>query len=186
MASAGAGADLKTFGGDIRLGSVTGDLRAHTAAGDIRAGSVTGSLFAETSGGDIRVENIGGAALAETAGGDIVLAAVSGSVQAGTGGGDVRVGILSREIRGGVAIRNSGGDVTLTFPADFKGDVELIVAGSPGFNEALIRSDFPEVAVTRHPDSQRAAGALNGGGSKVVVRTTSGAIRLRKGPAAER
>jgi DUF4097 and DUF4098 domain-containing protein YvlB len=186
VASAGEGADLKTFGGNIRLGSVTGDLRAHTAAGDIRAGSVTGSLFAETSGGDILVEDVGGAALAETAGGDIVLAAVSGSVQAETGGGDVRVGIVSRAIKGGIAIRNSGGDVTLTLPSDFKGDVELIVIGSPGFNEDLIRSDFAEVSLTRRPDSQKAVGALNGGGPKVVVRTTSGAIRLRKGPTAER
>jgi len=186
VASAGESADLKTFGGDIRLGSVTGDLRAHTGAGDIRVGSVTGSLFAETSGGDIRVEDVGGAASAETAGGDIVLAAVAGSVQAETGGGDVRVGIVSRAIKGGIAIRNSGGDVTLTLPSDFKGDVELIVIGSPGFNEDLIRSDFAEVSLTRRPDSQKAVGALNGGGPKVVVRTTSGAIRLRKGPAAER
>ena len=186
VASAGEGADVKTFGGDIRLGSVVGDLRAHTAAGDIRAGAVTGSLFAETSGGDILVEDVGGSAQAETAGGDIVLAAVTGSVQAQTGGGDVRVGIVSRAIKGGVAIRNSGGDVTLTLPADFRGDLELIVIGSPGFNEELIRSDFPEVTLTRRPDSQRASGALNGGGPKVSVRTTSGAIRLRKGPVAER
>lgn len=77
-------------------------------------------------------------------------------------------------------------NLTLTLPADFRGDLELIVIGSPGFNEDLIRSDFPEVTLTRRPDFQRAAGVLNGGGPKVSVRTASGAIRLRKGPAAER
>ncbi len=185
VASAGADADLKTFGGDIRIGSVGGDLSAHTLGGDIRAGSVSGSASAETSGGDIRIEAVKGSIEARTAGGDIVLPSVGGSVEAETGGGEVRVAIVSRQIRGGISIRNSGGDVTLTLPGDFRGDVDLSVLGSSaGIDETMIRSDFSEIALTRRPGSQRATGGLNGGGSRVVVRTSSGTIRLRKGPAA--
>ena len=95
----------------------------------------------------------------------------------------MRVGILSREVKGGVSIRDSGGDVTLTLPADFRGDVELHVQDADP-TETLIRSDFSEIAVTRQHGSQRAAGTLNGGGPKVLVRTQSGSIRLLKGPAA--
>ena len=73
--------------------------------------------------------------------------------------------------------------MTLTLPSDFRGDVELEVRDS-GPEETLIRSDFPEIAVTRQRSTQSASGILNGGGSKVVVRTHSGTIRLRKGPAA--
>jgi DUF4097 and DUF4098 domain-containing protein YvlB len=183
VASAGAGADLKTYGGDIQIGPVNGDLRAHTLAGDVRAGIVAGSIVVETSGGDIRVDRVGGSAGARTGGGDIVLPSVRGGLEAQTGGGDVRVGILSREVKGGVTIRDSGGDVTLTLPADFRGEVELQVQDADP-TETLIRSDFGEIAVTRQHGSQRAAGTLNGGGPKVLVRTQSGSIRLLKGPPA--
>jgi DUF4097 and DUF4098 domain-containing protein YvlB len=183
VASAGAGADLKTYGGDIQIGPVNGDLRAHTLAGDVRAGVVAGSIVVETSGGDIRVDRVGGSAGARTGGGDIVLPSVRGGLEAQTGGGDVRVGILSREVKGGVTIRDSGGDVTLTLPADFRGEVELQVQDADP-TETLIRSDFSEIAVTRQHGSQRAAGTLNGGGPKVLVRTQSGSIRLLRGPAA--
>ncbi len=183
VASAGVGADLKTFGGDIEIGPVTGDLRAQTGAGDIRAGPVAGSLFAETSGGDIRIKEIGGGAEARTGGGDIVLPGVRGHILAETAGGDVRVGALSQTLKGGVSIHTSGGDVTLTLPADFRGEVEL-VAHSGRFDEDIIRSEFPELTISRERHRQRASGSLNGGGAKVVVRTDSGSIRLRKGPAA--
>jgi DUF4097 and DUF4098 domain-containing protein YvlB len=183
VASAGAGADLKTYGGDIQIGPVNGDLRAQTLAGDVRAGVVAGSIVVETSGGDIRVDRVGGSAGARTGGGDIVLPSVRGGLEAQTGGGDVRVGILSREVKGGVSIRDSGGDVTLTLPADFRGEVELQVQDADP-TESLIRSDFSEIAVTRQHGSQRAAGTLNGGGPKVLVRTQSGSIRLLKGPPA--
>jgi Toastrack DUF4097 len=183
VASAGAGADLKTSGGDIRIGPVTGDLKAQTLAGDIRAGAVSGSISVETSGGDIRVERVGASAGARTGGGDIILPSVKGGLEAQTGGGDVRVAIVTREVKGGVSIRDSGGDVTLTLPSDFRGEVSLEVRDGDA-QETLIRSDFPEVALTRQHDSQRASGVLNGGGPKVVVQTHSGSIRLRKGPPA--
>jgi DUF4097 and DUF4098 domain-containing protein YvlB len=179
VASAGAGADLTSYGGDIHIGPVTGDLKAKTLAGEIRAGAVSGAISLETSGGDVRVESAGGPANVRTAGGDIILRSVrTGSVDAETGGGDVRVTLL-REARGGVSIRNTGGDVTLTVPPDFRADVELEVQDAEP-EETPIRSDFPEVAVSRQRDTQRGAGALNGGGPKVVVRTHSGTIRLRK------
>jgi DUF4097 and DUF4098 domain-containing protein YvlB len=183
VASAGAGADLKTSGGDIQIGPVGGDLKAQTLAGDIRAGAVGGSISVETSGGDIRVERVGASAGARTGGGDIILPSVKGGVEARTGGGDVRVAIVAREVKAGVSIRDSGGDVTLTLPSDFRGEVSLEVRDGDS-QETLIRSDFPEIAVTRQRDSQRASGVLNGGGPKVVVQTHSGMIRLRKGPTA--
>ncbi len=183
VASAGSGAELKTSGGDIQIGPVGGDLKAQTLAGDIRAGAVGGSISVETTGGDIRVERVGGSVGARTGAGDIILPSVRGAVEAQTGGGDVRVAIVTREARGGVSIRDDGGDVTLTLPADFRGEVDLQVLDSAP-QETFIRSDFPEVAVTRQHDSQRASGLLNGGGPKVVVRTHSGSIRLRKAPPA--
>jgi len=182
LASAGAGADLKSFGGDIIVGPVTGDVKASTAAGDIRVQTVTGSLLAETAGGDVRVERVGGTLDAKTAGGDIVAPRVGGGVRAITAGGDVRIGALAPAIPGGITVHNSGGDVTLWLPADCKADVELSVTGVEE-DETAIRSDFPDLTVSKRPGSQRATARLNGGGEKIVVRTSSGTIRIRKGTA---
>ena len=186
VASAGSGADVKTFGGDVVIGSVTGDLRAQTMAGDIRCRTISGSASAETSGGDIRIDRVDGSAQARTAGGDIVLPAVGGSVTAETGGGEVRVAVVSREVKGGVGIHNSGGDVILTLPADFRGELDLTVEGSGNDEETMIRSDFPEITLTRRAGVQRGTGSLNGGGPRVTVRTASGEIHLRKSPAVSR
>ncbi|HYT32203.1 MAG TPA: DUF4097 family beta strand repeat-containing protein, partial [Thermoanaerobaculia bacterium] len=181
VGSAGAGAELKTSGGDITVGPVSGDLRAHTDAGDVRAGAVGGAAVVETSGGDVRIERIGGVADLRTGGGDIVVQAVGGGFQARTDGGDVRVAVLSREPRGGISIRNGGGDVTLTLPADVRAELDLQVTGCSDPSEAFIRSDFPEIAVTRKSGESRGSGSLNGGGPRIVIRTSSGTIRLRKG-----
>jgi DUF4097 and DUF4098 domain-containing protein YvlB len=183
VGSAGSVADLKSYGGDIQIGPVAGDLRAQTLAGDIRVGAVAGSAVAETSGGDIRIARVGGSADAKTAGGDIVLPGVVGGVHAETGGGEVRVVLISREARGGIAIRNAGGDVTLTVPSNFRGELDLTALDADA-DEKAIRSDFPEISVTRRAGSQQAAGTLNGGGPRVRVRTSSGSIRLGMGPPA--
>jgi DUF4097 and DUF4098 domain-containing protein YvlB len=182
LGAAGGGADLKTFGGDIVVGPVTGDLKASTAAGDIHAQTVTGSFLADTAGGDVRAERVGAGLDAKTAGGDIVVLRVGGGVRAVTAGGDVRIGVVSPAIPGGVSVNNAGGDVTLWLPADCKADVDLSVVGVDE-DESAIRSDFPDVTVTRRQDSQHATAKLNGGGEKIVVRTSSGTIRLRKGTA---
>ena len=180
VGSVGAGADLKTFGGDIVAGPVTGDLKASTMAGDIRAGAVSGSALADTAGGDIVIERVGGNLDAKTAGGDIVAQRVGGAVRAVTSGGDVRIGVGSNEVKGGVTIHNSGGDVTLTLPPGCKADLELFVSGAED-DEQAIRSEFPNLTVSKRPGSQRATLSLNGGGEKIVVKTSSGMIRLKKG-----
>ncbi|MGH9317084.1 MAG: DUF4097 family beta strand repeat-containing protein, partial [Thermoanaerobaculia bacterium] len=177
VASAGSTADLKTYGGDIQVGPVGGDFRALTMAGQVRAGAVSGSATAETSGGDIRIESVRGGLEARTAGGDVIIASIGGAADVETGGGDVRLGLTSRQAA--VTVRNAGGDVVLTLPADFRGDFDLEVAGASP-DETAIRSDFPEIAVTKRAGSQQASGSLNGGGPKVTVRTSSGSIRLRK------
>jgi DUF4097 and DUF4098 domain-containing protein YvlB len=183
VAGAGSGAELKTYGGDIQVGPVTGDLKAQTLAGDIVAKSVSGAVVVQTSGGDIRVERAGASAEARTAGGDILLRGVGGGVVAESGGGEIQIVLLAREPKNGVRVHNSGGDVTLTVPANFKGEFDL-AASNVDSDETAIRSDFPEITVTRRSGSQQGTGTLNGGGPRVVIRTSSGSIRIRRGPPA--
>ncbi len=185
VASAGADVDVKTLGGDIRLGRVKGDLAAQTLAGDVRAAAVGGSARVETSGGDIRIESVDDGLRARTAGGDIVVPLVGGSVDAETAGGDVRIVVAARQPRDGISIVNGGGDVSLTLPSDFKGDLDLTVTEADP-TEPAVRSDFPEVSTSRKDGTVKATGSLNGGGGKVKIQTSSGTIRLRRGPAAQK
>jgi DUF4097 and DUF4098 domain-containing protein YvlB len=178
VGSAGLTADLKTYGGEIRIGPVGGDLRALTMAGDVKAGAVAGSATAETSGGDIRIDGVKGALEARTGGGDVIVPSVGGTVDVQTGGGDVRLGLTVKQAS--IAVRNGGGDVILTLPADFRGDFDLLVSGASP-EETTIRSEFPGISVTKRAGSQQASGSVNGGGPKVVVKTSSGTIRIRKG-----
>jgi DUF4097 and DUF4098 domain-containing protein YvlB len=184
VGSVGRDAEIRTLGGDIQLGPVGGNLSAHTSAGDIRCRSVAGTLDAETAGGDIRVERVEGGARVRTAGGDVSLPWVGGSLNVQTSGGEVRAAVFARDPRGGISVSNAGGDVTLTLPADFRGDFDLTVSGVPGSDdEKMIHSDFPEIAITRRAGSQYATGQTNGGGTRVAIHTSSGEIRLRKAPA---
>ncbi|HQQ76505.1 MAG TPA: DUF4097 family beta strand repeat-containing protein [Thermoanaerobaculia bacterium] len=179
---AGKGAEVSTAGGDIRVEAVTGDLKATTFGGDIRAGSVSGDVRLETSGGDVVVRSAGGAVTARTGGGDVVLKKVRGPVTARTSGGSITCEITST---GGAAgeLATSGGDVTVTLPANVKADVEIVVSGG-GVDADSIASQFPEISVARRSGHILGEGRLNGGGPKLVIRSTSGVVTLKKGPAA--
>jgi DUF4097 and DUF4098 domain-containing protein YvlB len=185
VGSAGAGAEVKTLGGDIQIGPVKGDLAAQTLAGSVRAISVGGKALVETSGGDIRIDRVDGGLDARSGGGDIVVPFVVGAVNARTAGGDVRIAVASRQLREGISIVSGGGDVNLTLPADFRGNLDLTVTDADP-DEISIRSDFPEISISRREGTVRGTGAVNGGGEKVRVQTTSGTIRLRRGPAAQK
>jgi len=181
VGGAGAGAELKTYGGDIVVGPVTGDLKASTLAGDVVVESVSGSALADTNGGDIRIDRVGGNLDVRTSGGDIRVQHVGGGVRAASAGGEIRIGLSACDAKsGGVTIRNDGGDVTLALPADCKAEVELVVTGADE-DETAVRSDFPESMLSKRNGVQRSTLTLNGGGEKIMVRTTSGTIRLRRG-----
>ena len=179
---AGRGAEVSTAGGDIRVESVTGDLKATTFGGDIRAGSVSGDARLETSGGDLVVRSAGGAVIARTGGGDIVLKKVRGPVTARTSGGSISCEVTSTGSPGG-ELSTSGGDVTVTLPANYRADVEIHVTGGDVDSDAIV-SQFPEVTVSRRAGSISGEGKLNGGGPKLTIRSSSGTVTIRRGPAA--
>jgi hypothetical protein len=70
-------------------------------------------------------------------------------------------------------------------PGDFRGDVDLTVRETDP-SQPAIRSEFPEISISRRGDTVQGTGALSGGGEKVRVQTSSGTIRLRRGPAAQK
>ena len=94
--------------------------------------------------------------------------------------------IVSKDA-GAVELSTGGGDVTRVLPANFKGDVEVVVRAVDVDGNYVV-SEFPEISVLTHRSPGvgvvRAEGKLNGGGSKVSISASSGTVRLRKGPPA--
>jgi DUF4097 and DUF4098 domain-containing protein YvlB len=179
---AGKGAELSSAGGDIRIESVMGDLKATTSGGDIRAGAVSGDTRLETVGGDVVVRSAGGSVTARTGGGDITLKRVHGPVVARTSGGTISCEITSASSPGG-ELATGGGDVTVTLPANYRADVDVRVSGVDPDSDAVI-SQFPEITISHRPGSISGEGKLNGGGPRLTIRSNSGTVTIRKGPAA--
>lgn len=179
--SAAKGAELSSAGGDIRVESVTGDLKATTAGGDVRAGAVSGDVRIETAGGDIVVRSASGSVVARTGGGDVTLKKVRGPVTARTSGGTITCEITSTSAAGG-DLTTSGGDVTITLPANYRSDLDVRVSGVETEADAII-SQFPELTISRRQGSVSGEGKLNGGGPKLSIRSNSGTVTIRKGPA---
>src|SRR5688500_19919793 len=115
-------------------------------AGDVRAQSVAGTARVETSGGDIRLGRVDGWLKARTGGGDIVVPLVGGAITAETAGGDVRIAVGARQLREGGSIVSGGGNVALTLPSDFRGNVDLTVHGVD-LSETADRSYFTQSPV---------------------------------------
>jgi DUF4097 and DUF4098 domain-containing protein YvlB len=175
-------AEVYTAGGDIRLDAVKGGVQARSGGGDVRLGEVGGDARVETQGGDVRVNHADGMVTALTRGGDITLRGIRGAVKAQTAGGDITVEMVGKEASAASEIITQGGDVTLILPENFKADVsiETKVQDPTG---RYIRSDFPELAVVRGADTHTATGKIGGGGAKLVVRSQSGEVTVKKGPA---
>src|SRR5262249_47293385 len=63
--------NLKTSGGDIRVGNLQGEARVKTSGGSIDLGRVEGQVSAYTSGGDLSLEGTNSTADLHTSGGGI-------------------------------------------------------------------------------------------------------------------
>jgi len=183
VARAGAGADLTSSGGDIRVEDVVGNLHALTYGGDVLVGSVSGDAKLDTMGGDVILKSAGGTVSASTGGGDVRVLKVRGALKAETRGGGIVAEIVTSDPKGPSELFANGGDVTLSVPSNFKGDLDIRVSGVDADSDYIV-SAFPDLTVVKRRDSQSAQGKLNGGGPRVTIRTTSGTVTIRKGPGA--
>ena len=176
-----------TSGGDLNFAKIHGDVHADTSGGDITAKDCDGAtdldtsggrievtgghgkLGVETSGGNVTVLNRVGDTKVESSGGKLRLGNISGKLNAETSGGSVSA-ILSSPVAGAVRLETSGGNITVVTPpnAPLTIDAETS-AGS-------IQSDLPISRISADSDSLK--GTMNGGGTKLVLRSSAGSIEI--------
>jgi DUF4097 and DUF4098 domain-containing protein YvlB len=197
--------DLDTAGGDISTSGLTGEIKVDTSGGDLNFSQIRGDIHGDTSGGDIVAKDCDGAIDLDTSGGRIEVTGGRGKLNVDTSGGNVtvlnRVGDTKVESSGGklrlghisgkLNAETSGGSVSAILPSPVAGDVSLETSGggitvvTPS-NAALtidaetsagiIRSDLPIANVRRDDDSLK--GTVNGGGAKLVLRSSAGSIEI--------
>ncbi|HEX8245832.1 MAG TPA: DUF4097 family beta strand repeat-containing protein [Longimicrobium sp.] len=161
----GTGRTIETGGGDIRIPSVDGDLRASTGGGDITVGTVDGGVRATTGGGDVQ---IGSAA---------------GDLELRTGGGSVTATLVRAA---DVDITSGGGEVTLTIPRGMGAEVTIETSQQRNRRRVVIDGDFP-LRVTEDDDWDdnhrrvRATGRIGNGEHRIVIRTAGADVHLRAG-----
>ena len=181
-------AKVSTSGGDVSLGHIAGAVDAHTSGGDVSmAGSQTNAILS-TSGGDIKVDDAAGSLNVKTSGGSIDIRRVQADLKAHTSGGSIEIGDaggmidastsggsirarLSRQPRGDSRLSTSGGGITVSVASNVALDIDAHTSGGD------VASDVPVTILGKQDDSSL-NGKLNGGGPKLVLRSSGGDIRL--------
>lgn len=102
--------NVKTGGGDIALAGTSGRITIKTAGGDIDVFKAQGRIDLVTSGGDIEGRKIEGNIIVKTGGGDIELVSIKGKLVTETGGGDIELSAFDGEK---LKARTGGGDIEL-------------------------------------------------------------------------
>jgi DUF4097 and DUF4098 domain-containing protein YvlB len=162
---------LMTSGGSITVAGGTARLVAHTSGGGITIGDTTGPVEAKTSGGSITLARTGGDVLARTSGGGIRIDDAMGKVDAHTSGGSIHA-TLSRQPAGDSTLKTSGGGVIVSLAPSIAVDLDAQSSGGG------VRSDVP-VTVQGTQEEDSIHGRINGGGPKLVLRSSGGGIRVK-------
>ncbi len=163
----------RTSGGGIRLSECRGNVDVETSGGGIEIGEVDGTLKAYTSGGSISIKAASGSAELGTSGGNIRIENVAGEVDAKTAGGSIEAALLEQP-EGDCYLGTSGGNVTVTLAADLRFDIDAKTSGGQ------VRTDLP-LSVQGTVSKTKVQGKLNGGGPRLVLRTSGGNIRIKEG-----
>jgi len=200
--------ELKTAGGDVSVGDLHGFVKAHTSGGGVRLAHIDGPVDAHTSGGDVRLDGASGNANLHTSGGSVVTGDIGGNLEIKSSGGSLEAnrvggtvfartsggGITIREVRGAIDAETSGGSIRATISAQPKADSRLSTSGG-GITVALapnigvdldahtsgggVNSDIPITVLGKITDDSL-SGKLNGGGPRLVLRSSGGGIHVRK------
>ena len=157
-----------TSGGRISVADIVGNVEMHTSGGEIDAENLAGPVVLDTSGGRVSVLNATGELDAHTSGGGIRLENVDAKIRATTSGGSIRAVARANH---GIYLGTSGGRVSLWLPAGVHASLDASTSGG------RVRSELP-LSRIEIAERQHLRGDLNGGGERVVLRTSGGGITI--------
>lgn len=138
--------------------------------------------------GDISVNNVNGEMEISNTNGSIQLNNISGSVVANTVNGPVVATFKNIDPKAAMAFSTLNGNVDVTFPASFKGNVKLKSDMGEMYTDFDIETDKKQAKVNRSSQSglfrlnieNWIYGKINGGGPELMMKNMTGNIYIRK------
>ncbi|MFA5403351.1 MAG: DUF4097 family beta strand repeat-containing protein [Ignavibacteria bacterium] len=164
-------AEIKTSGGEIKLGALTGNIKLESTGGDIYVSEISGESDLKSTGGSIKISTFKGNVTAITSGGNISLEGADGEIKAETSGGDIKIKYAGNNM--GMTLKNTGGDIKVILPETFKAQLDATSTAGE------IKTDF-SVLVNKDYSGQTLKGIINGGGNIIKCTTTGGKISIIK------
>jgi hypothetical protein len=147
------GLDVEDSNGGIQVAGTLGNTHLETSNGGLTVREVSGDIILKSTNGAIGVTRSAGSLKAESTNGGIDAELMHLS------GGDLRL----ETSNGGIAVR-------LPKDARFSVDAETSNGG--------VRSDFPVLG--GKPGKSSLKGEVNGGGAKLLIRTSNGGVHIRQ------
>jgi len=153
---------------DLVIDGVGGDARLDVTGGTVRAGRLGAGLEVTGRSAEVEADGMGGTARFDLRGGEVRLSGITREVRFDGRGTDLTLALAAPAP---VTAITSDGEIRFSAPP--RGGFVLDATAS-----RLQVSDL-DVTVTREDGTQRAAGAVAGGGPTVALRATDGAIEVR-------
>lgn len=129
------------------------------------------ALDVESSNGAITVTGTQGNAHLETSNGRITVAGLAGSLQAETSNGAIDAE-LTDLASGDLSLESSNGGIAVRLPRDARLSIDAATSNGS------VRSDLPVEG--GKPGKSRLKGDINGGGSRLFIRTSNGSVAIRE------
>lgn len=183
-----ASVSADTGSGSIKLTNIKGNVSGDTGSGSIELSNIDGAVTADTGSGSIVAEGVAGKFHGDTGSGSITLAQTApGDVNVDTGSGSIKltgiVGALKADsgsgridVQGEQAgdwnLDSGSGSISVTLPDDAAFDLDA-ETNSGGIRVAEHFS-FDGTSSKKHMK-----GAVNGGGPRLRIETSSGGIRVQ-------
>ncbi len=128
-------------------------------------------LYLDSVNGKIRINEVSGRIQAHTTNGSIHIMRSGGAVEAKTTNGAIDAELLKFDSDQNMYFKTTNGSIDVAFPPDLRADIEAKTTNG------RIKTDFP-ITVQGEFGKKRLRGEINGGGGRIVLRTTNGGIRI--------
>jgi hypothetical protein len=166
------------FGNDVNYGvSYTVHVPRRTAVvvqssnGGIELRGTQGEAHLRTSNGGLTVREVEGDLELRTSNGGITVARSAGALSAKTTNGAIQAELTDLPASSDLSLESTNGGISIRLPRDARFSVDAATSNGG------VDSEFPVPGATGR--RSKLQGDVNGGGSKLLIRTSNGGIHIR-------
>ncbi|MEW6210289.1 MAG: DUF4097 family beta strand repeat-containing protein [Acidobacteriota bacterium] len=157
----------------VLLSGINGAVSVETTNGEISLSGLKGDIDASSLNGRVSISSVTGQIKVETTNGEVYILGLRGSASVKTTNGDARVvfdGVTGDET---MRFESTNGDIELEFNEMFDADLDAETRRG----DISVDGDFG-IEVQNNRDEQRAIGRIGKGGRSLLIRNSSGDIRI--------